>query len=556
MTRTSSLPGWRLSVLLLLLAGALAWLYRSSELAKRPMHTDEAILGVKTLALWKSGHFEYDVHDFHGPLLHYSTVGLGRLLGWTPVTINEHHLRLVAAIYGMGLLVIALLLADVLSPIGCAFAALFIAVSPMMTYYSRYYIMETPLVFFCGLFIASLWRWSRSRNLLWLLLAGFSLGAMHATKETCVINLAAMAAGGFVSILVTKFFTKRGNRYLFRDAKTNYSLAWIVVPLVALTISAAFYSNFFKDWQYVRDSFATYQSYLKRSAGSGHEKPWDYYLSLLFWHKNALHNWTEALIGGLAVVGILSALFNRQRPVPQRAFLVFLSVYAVSLLGIYSIIPYKTPWVVLAVDHALALLAGVGVAALYSLFPWPAIRVLLTTGLVLGIYNLCKQTSLATDYNKEPRAVYSAHDLNPYVYSHTTPKLVALAHHILELTGSHPEGMGMPVQVIQSESGWPLPWYLRDMPHVGYQTSVPEKLDPAVIIVDSDKLDAVLSLLTPRAMPIDDLETFVGPPEPPRKPLPIYEAEASCSLRPGVIMNVLVEKHLWNRFQEKQNANP
>ena len=515
------------------------------------MHTDEAILGVKTVDLWKSGHFHYDPHDFHGPLVHYSTVGLGRLMGWTAETITEQNLRLVAAIYGMGLILVVILLADVLTLAGCAFAALFIAVSPMMTFYSRYYIMETQLVFFCGLFIASLWRWSRSRNMLWLLLAGFSLGAMHATKETCVLNLAAMATGCLAARIIVGKSLKRGDGYLFRNAGQGYRGSWTIVPLVALLVSVAFYSNFFRDWQNVKDSFLTYENYIHRSAGSGHEKPWNYYLSLLFWDRNALNIWTEALIGGLAVVGILSAFLDRNRTPHHRAFLVFISVYAAALLGIYSLIPYKTPWNVLAVDHALTLLAGVGVAALYNLLKWPVARVLLTIGLVLGIYNLCKQTSLATDFNKEPRAIYSVHDLNPYVYSHTTPKLVALARHIHDLASSLPDGKRMRVQVIQTESGWPLPWYLRDLPHVGYQSSIPEKLDADVIIVDADKLEAVLSLLAPRAVPIDDVETFVGPPEPPRRPLPIYESEASCSLRPGVLLSVLVEKSLLQKFQDR-----
>ncbi len=556
MARTSSSLGRRLSVLLLILAGALAWLYRSSELAKRPMHTDEAILGMKTIDLWKSGHFQYDPHDYHGPLLHYSTIGVGRLLGWNPENVTEENLRLVTAIYGMGLIIIAMLLADVISVTGCAFAALFIAVSPMMTFYSRYYIMETPLVFFCGLFIASLWRWSQSKNILWLILAGFSLGTMHATKETCVLNLAALAAGCLAASITARFFTRRSSDYLFRDSKPNFSTAWIVVPLVALVVSAAWYSNFFKDWQYLRDSFLTYKNYLSRSAGSGHEKPWNYYFTLLFWGKNALHVWTEALIGGLAVIGIISAFFNTRRPAQHRTFLIILSVYAMALLVIYSLIPYKTPWAILAVDHALALLAGVGVASLYNLFQWPLIRVVLTIGLTMGIYNLCRQTSLATDFNKAPGPNYSVHDLNPYVYSHTTPKLVELARQVHQLADLHPEGNKMPVQVIQSESGWPLPWYLRDMPHVGYQSGIPANLDAAVIIMDQDKQDDVLSLITPRAMPIDDLETFVGPPEPPRKPQPIYEPIASCSLRPGVVMNVLVEKYLWTKFQETQNAKP
>lgn len=517
------------------------------------MHTDEAILGIKTIDLWKSGHFQYDPGDYHGPVLHYSTVAVGRVMGWKPDNIKEENLRLVTVIYGMGLILVALLLADVISLTGCGFAALFIAVSPLMTFYSRYYIMETPFVFFCGLFIASMWRWTRSKNVLWLVLAGFSLGTMHATKETFVLNLAAMAAACLVVSMIGRFFPNRNDGCLFRDSKPNSRTAWIVVPLVALVVSAAWYSNFFKDWQYVRDSYLTYQSYLGRSAGSGHEKPWNYYFTLLFWGKNNLHVWTEALIGGLAVIGMISALFNNKRPAQHRAFLVFLSVYTVALLVIYSLIPYKTPWSILAVNHALALLAGVGVASLYHLFQWPVARVVLTMGITMGIYNLCKQTSLATDFNKEPRAIYSVHDLNPYVYSHTTTKLVDLAGRVHQLAELHPDGIKMPVQIIQNELGWPLGWYLRDMPNVGYQKSIPKVLDAAVIIMDEDKTDAVLSLLTPRALPVDDLDTAILPVEPPKKPLLSYESAESCSLRPGVLMNVLVEKNLLEKFQERKS---
>lgn len=547
-------------LLLLLLAGGLGWRYRSSELAKRPMHTDEAILGIKSIELLRTGRFVYDPHDYHGPLLHYSTRWLGSLLGWSPETINEENLRLVTAIYGVGLIVIALLIGDALTRTGMVYAALFIAVSPMMCFYSRYYIMETPLVFFCGLFIASLWRWAQSRNLIWLLVAGVSLGAMHAAKETFVLDMTAMAVAFVAAQILGGSFTPRRAGYSFSDARrpAGGSFWLILVPVIGMLTSVALYSNGFRDWGQVGDSIRTYQSYVHRSGGEGHEKPWHYYFTLLFWSRNPLHVWTEILIGGLAVVGFVSALVDLNRPAHHRTFLIFLGAYAFALLAIYSFIPYKTPWSVLAVDHALALLAGAGAAACFAALQFPVFKLALGIVLMTGIYNLCRQTSLAIDFNKEPVARYSAHELNPYVYSHTTSRVPVLSRLVHDLAMLHPEKKNMPVQVVQSESGWPLPWYLRDLKRVGYQPTLPDKMDPPpVLIADIALQEEILSRFAPKATPIvlPDPE-FVGPLQPPPPPPPafIYEPDEPCNLRPGVLVTVLIEKSLREKLRAKQGA--
>lgn len=549
-------------LLLLILAGSLAWLYRSSELAKRPMHTDEAILGIKSIELLKTGRFQYDPHEYHGPLLHYSTRWLGSLLGWSPDTIDEEQLRLVTALYGLGLVIIPLLLGDVLSRTGMVFAALFAAVSPMMCFYSRYYIMETPLVFFCGLFITSLWRWSQSRNKIWLLIAGVSLGAMHATKETFVLNIVAMSVAFVAAEVLGGGFTSSQTGYSFSDTRRSggKNLGWILVPLVGLLTSVALYSNGFQDWSQVRDSVLTYQNYLHRTSGEGHGKPWNYYFILLFWNENALKTWTEALVGGLAAVGFIMALFDLSRPSHHRTFHIFLGIYAFGLLAIYSAISYKTPWLVLAVIHALALMAGAGAAAIFRLLNHSALKFVFGAILMTGIYNLCQQTSLAIDFNKEPLARYSAHELNPYVYAHTTNKVPALSRFIHDLAALHPEKNGMPVQIIESEYGWPLGWYLRDLNRVGYHKSLPDKMDPpAVIVADIALHDELLSRFAPKAAPIIEPDPdFIGPLPPPAPPAPVffYKDDEPCNLRPGVLMSVLVERELREKLGERPVVDP
>jgi predicted membrane-bound mannosyltransferase len=241
----------------------------------------------------------------------------------------------------------------------------------------------------------------------------------------------------------------------------------------------------------------TYESYLGRSQGAGgHEKPWHYYLALIFWRREGFV-WTQALIGGLAVVGMMNAFLDRRRANHKRAFLVALSTYALVLLAIYRVIPYKTPWSIMGVVHVLALLAGLGARTIFRAFTdVPAMKFVLALALAAGVYNLCHQSSYAIDFNYAGVTRYAASEVhNPYAYSHTGPSLVTLSSRIHDLAASHPAGKAMPVLVIQSEQGWPLPWYLRDLTHVGYRSEIPDKIDAAVVVVDMDKADAVLRKL-------------------------------------------------------------
>lgn len=536
---------------LVILALGIGGLYRFTELEKRPMHTDEAILALKTQEYWHSGFFQYDPHDYHGPFLHHATQWIGTVCGWNVDDLTEKQFRWVIALFGIGLILLPLLLTDALGRRGAAIASLFIAVSPMMNFYSRYYIMEVPFVFLLGLFMASLWRWSRSKNLLWLVVAGICLGWMHATKETFVINLAAMFAGWVVARLFIGPFDAKPKVYTFKrpSVAKRFWLPLLVVLTTAGLTSVWMFSNGFKDWQGVLDSILTYESYLKRSSGSGHEKSWTYYLGLLFWTKNVF-TWTEAMIGGLAVLGILSAFLDLRREQNKRSFLVFMSVYAIVLLGIYSVIPYKTPWSALAVNYALALLGGVGARMFFRNIDGTIAQGVLFLAFGLGIYHLCRQTSLATDYAYKGETRYAADVRNPYVYSHTSSNLLELQKLIHDLAAVHPKHRAMPVQIIQSENGWPLPWYLRDMTQVGYQTTLPEEIDASVIVMDLDKTEAVQAVLNrPEKLPEVTIDPTSEPLTEPPAPKPVITYESSIyGLRPGINLNVLVRKDLWNQL--------
>lgn len=507
---------------------AVAAYYRFPSLGERPMHTDEAILAIKSAEFQSSGHFQYDPKDFHGPALHYATLVWSKLAGWgTSSTWTEAQLRTVPVMCGLLLLLTTLLLRDALGRLGTGYAMLLMAVSPMMVFYSRYFIMEVPLVLLITLSIAALWRFSQGGGKAWLVLAGVTIGLQHATKETFIINIVAGLVGFAVAKVMIGDFAPRQSSFSLGSSRGRGSRAWLWVVIIAVLTSVTVYSGFFKDWQAVKDSATTYLSYLQRSGGSGHEKPWHYYLTLIFWRKDGVI-WSEAMIGGLALVGMAHAfLGNHTKNAPRQALLIFLSVYTVVLFAIYSFLSYKTPWCILSAQHALTLLAGVGAAAVSQAVAGKLTRLVFRVAFGLGLYHLIAQTNLAIHR-------YAADSHNPYVYSHPSANLLGLLPQLRELQKIAPDD-NFNILVINRDAGWPFRWYWRDIKTARYESAVPETFDARVIVAELDMKSELEAKFAEKTY------SMQGP---------------FGLLRPNILINMWVEKSLWDRYEmrKKQEA--
>lgn len=516
---------WRSFFLLVIAALALAGNFRFPLLESRPMHADEAILAVKYVDFWKTGVFQYDNKDYHGPGLHNLTRAFGWIARWShPDELTDAKLRLVVAVCSMMLILLTVLAADGLGRLGTALAMLFMAVSPMNVYYSRYFIMEVPLVFWVSVCLFSCWRYTQSQNPKWLVLAGAALGFQHATKETFILNAGAAVCGWIAAKVMCGGFSGRPtNRLSLSSARRGVSRPWVWVLVPALIVSVALFSSGFKNWQAVKDSATTFGHYFTRSEGSGHEKPWHYYFTLIFWRKDGLV-WTEAMIGGLALVGMLNAFLGAHRNTARQAFLVFLSIYSLALLTVYSLISYKTPWSILGAQYGLTLLAGAGGAVIWHWLESRITRGIYCALMIAGVWHLCIQSGRAIhDYRADPRT--------PYVYSHTSTNLLEAVGRVQQLEKLRPGAFT--VQVINRDYGWPLPWYLRKLPHAGYQPVTPDQLDASVIIADIDKRAEVEAKLAGRA----------------------YESSSIYGLRPNVMLVMFIEQGLWDQFKT-QHIDP
>src|SRR5512139_3620232 len=89
-----------------------------------------------------------------------------------------------------------------------AVAALLLALSPSLTYYSRFYIQESAFAFFGTGFLVALGRYAgaggQGWRRWWALLAGLFAGLAYATKETSIVIVAAAVAGWAAAAAVNR----------------------------------------------------------------------------------------------------------------------------------------------------------------------------------------------------------------------------------------------------------------------------------------------------------------------------------------------------------------
>jgi len=454
--------------------GALA--FRTARLDLRPMHADEANQAVKFGDLLERGDYRFDPKDHHGPTLYYASLPAA----WaaresTLAELDERVLRLVPAFFGVALLLVLLLFSGGLSREATLAAAALAAVSPALTYYSRFYIQETLLVFFLAALLGAGWRYARRRSSKWAIVAGVSAGLMYATKETSVILFAGLAAAFAILSIVERLRTRRGgvvaagDAWVWRDSRTKLPTAFHSVLFLAAGAAtvAVLYTSFFHNPQGLIDSFRAIGASFARAGHPGvHAHPWSYYFQTLAYSKAAGGPiWSEAFLLFLAVAGGVAALGHDAGRDGSPRFLRFILFFTVVTAAVYSLIPYKTPWNLLPFYLGLVILAGNGAALLLRVSRFKLVQVLILAVLIPGFADLARQ-----DY----RANFSlpADPANPYVYAQTSPDLLKLVAEVDKAAAAAPEKRDLLVEVIAPpDETWPLPWYLRKFGRVGYWTS-------------------------------------------------------------------------------------
>lgn len=128
---------------------------------------------------------------------------------------------------------------------------------------------------------------------------------------------------------------------------------WLIAIFAGWAVMVVLFSSFFSSVPGLTGLISSLYHWVKRGVAmekTGHEHAWPYYFKLL-WRF-------EAPLMILAPLGIVVAALRR------RAGDLLILGWGLSTIAVYTLLSYKTPWLVVNLIVPLALFAGIGVGAL------------------------------------------------------------------------------------------------------------------------------------------------------------------------------------------------
>jgi uncharacterized protein (TIGR03663 family) len=561
-----STRAWRIASLSVLAVGIFLRVY---DLTLKPLHHDEGVNSFFLTRLIREGIYQYDPANYHGPSIYYFGLLSTLLFG-----LNTVALRLVTVAFGVATIWLALCLRKYLGTIGALVAAGLIAISPGAVYLSRYFIHESLVVFFTfGIIVAllkynegappaeengtsglisllagaalvasslaavyrpqnfriwllliivssivviqSLWHFDGRRSI-YLILAALSAGLLFASKETALVSVTVLG----LALVTTSVYLKLRRKGLAKKKRRQYGSGapvdagwlsstieriggWQHLGLLLLVffalfvfVNVLFYSSFFTNAKGVGDSLQTYMIWAK-TGKQEHVHPVYQHLVWLIMEESPV------LI--LGVVGAFLAVVRA-----NNRFGLFAAQWAFGLLAAYSLVPYKTPWLLLNFIVPLAVAGGYAVNEFYSWnrgeekFVW---AVMLAAAVIMGYQTFQLNFRHYDDENYV------------YVYGHTYREFLPMVTEIKRIGQQTNLKEELDIAVL-SPDYWPLPWYLREYHRVGYYGQ-PSPTSSSLVIINTNQEPQVLPNIQDRYTRVD-----------------------SYPLRPGVVLVLYARKDL------------
>jgi uncharacterized protein (TIGR03663 family) len=469
---------------------------RLFNLTLKPLHHDEGVNGLFLVSLARNGYYHYDPANYHGPTLYYFAWFIARVIKFFlgGDGLSTFGIRLVTALFGIGIVWLLLSLRRQLGHFGSVAAAALAAVSCGFVFFSRYFIHEILFVFFSLAVVMVVLRFRQNSDPRDLMLAAVFAALLGATKETWAIT----AAVWLIALPCTNLYLRLRRRPAWqtgaqvkatlgptqkvagstqKQEETNKQL-YLAVAVLFVFVWVLFYSSFFTNFRGVVDSVRTFGYWFKTSE-SAHEYGPFKYLEWL-WQEEA----PVLLLGAMG----MSAAFWQAR----NRFAVFTAFWSLGILAAYSLVHYKTPWNALNIILPLIIMAGYGLEQLYQTQTTQSrttkrwltdlIKVvavlLLATGVGVSLYQAVDLSFV--HYDDDSRA---------YVYAHTRRDFLGLVNEIDSIAKANPAGKNIGI-VVMSPEHWPLPWYLRNYTHVGYWGKVIDTSEP-ILVVHENQVEEV-----------------------------------------------------------------
>lgn len=209
----------------------LAFILRFWQLDLKLLHHDEAIHSWFCYELLTKGAWQYDP-SYHGPFLYFVTTGLFALIG-----PSDFAARLLPSLFGFCILPLVWYIYKIgyLNKNQTLIAALLIAISPDMVYFSRFLRHDIFMLFFTMLLMVAILYWfERGQTRFAILAAVAAAGALSCKEEMPVIII--------IFLLFFAFAAWKGRFVLPIQWKTDLLLFTVlVVALMSLLYSAFFF---------------------------------------------------------------------------------------------------------------------------------------------------------------------------------------------------------------------------------------------------------------------------------------------------------------------------
>jgi len=151
-------------------------------LGDRALHHDESIHAQWSWSLLQGAYHHSPI--FHGPLYYHAEALVFLIFG-----ANDYTARVSAALFGSALVALPLLFRRRLTPVGTAAAMAFIAFSPTIVYYSRFFREDIYLAFFTLLTVVGIWRYLDEGRNRWLFVTAAAWVGSMLTKEGAFITV-------------------------------------------------------------------------------------------------------------------------------------------------------------------------------------------------------------------------------------------------------------------------------------------------------------------------------------------------------------------------------
>jgi len=166
----------------------IAVLLRFWQLGIRTFQGDETMAALLSDQLARGAGYE-QIASQHGPLQFFATAGIFRIFGSSDTTA-----RMVPALFGVLLAVLPFTFTKHIGRTGAIAAALMLAVSPSMLYYSRFAGPDAALAFFSLAAAMVIWRYLASPERGFLYLLALAIAFMLVSTEMALVVIGIFAA--------------------------------------------------------------------------------------------------------------------------------------------------------------------------------------------------------------------------------------------------------------------------------------------------------------------------------------------------------------------------